>query len=130
MAIGTLGKVVFSVSDTRILTPSGISGTAGSDWATHDVAADKPRSEYVGMKLRTYKFDLELNATLGVRPRTSLMQLQRMAEGKEVYWLTLGCSPVADHPFKVLEVSDSWGAVLSGGELIRCSVSVSLEEYV
>lgn len=130
MAIGTLGPILFSTSDKRILTFKGLTGKTGANWVTHGVAADKPRSEYVGMNLRTYSFDIDLNAIYGVRPRTTLQQLQRMAEGKEVYWLVINCTPMAEHPFKLTEVSDTWGVVMKDGELVQCSVSISLEEYV
>ena len=112
--IGTLGNVVFSVSSNRVLTPTGISGTSGSDWGSHDVVHGKVRSEWVGPKCKTYRFDMTLRAQDGVPPRRTLNQLQ----------------PMADNPFKITSLSDEWGAVLHGGALIECKVSVELEEYL
>ena len=97
--IGTLGNVVFSVSSNRVLTPTGISGTSGSDWGSHDVVHGKVRSEWV-------------------------------AESANAYYFVLGGQPMADNPFKITSLSDEWGAVLHGGALIECKVSVELEEYL
>ena len=36
MALGSYMGVSFTVSDRRILTPSGLKGQGGSEWATHN----------------------------------------------------------------------------------------------
>ena len=117
--IGTLGNVVFSVSSNRVLTPTGISGTSGSDWGSHDVVHGKARSEWVGPKCKTYRFDMTLRAQDGVPPRRTLNQLQQMAESANAYYFVLGGQPMADNPFKITSLSDEWGAVLHGGALIE-----------
>ena len=128
--IGTLGDVVFAVSSHKILTLKNLSGSSGSDWGTHDVVHGKPRSESIGPKCRTYKFDMELRAQDGVPPRRTLNKLQRMAESANAYYFVVGGQPMADNPFKLVSVSDEWDTVLNGGQLIECKVSVELEEYV
>ena len=82
--IGTLGSVVFSVSSNRVLTPTGISGTSGSDWGSHDVVHGKVRSEWVGPKCKTYRFDMTLRAQDGVPPRQRLLLCAgRPADGRQ-----------------------------------------------
>ena len=53
-----------------------------------------------------------------------------MAESANAYYFVLGGQPMADNPFKITSLSDEWGAVLHGGALIECKVSVELEEYL
>lgn len=130
MALATLGSVVFSVSSSRVFTPSNISGSAGSDWATHDVVHGKPRSEYVGPKLRSYTFDILLRAQDGVPPRRTLKTLQQMAESSDAYWFLVGGESMGDNPYKLTDITDSWDHVLSGGRLIQCKVGITLEEYL
>ena len=48
MAIGSFMGRVFTVSHTKIFTPSNLKGSTGSDWATHEVVGGKARSEWVG----------------------------------------------------------------------------------
>lgn len=47
MAIGSFMGRVFTVSHTKIFTPSNLKGSTGSDWATHEVVGGKARSEWV-----------------------------------------------------------------------------------
>lgn len=53
MAIGSFMGRVFTVSHTKIFTPSNLKGSTGSDWATHEVVGGKARSEWVGPKLKS-----------------------------------------------------------------------------
>ena len=84
MAIGSFMGRVFTVSHTKIFTPSNLKGSTGSDWATHEVVGGKARSEWVGPKLKSYTFDLLLRAQDGVPPRSTLDYFQRMAESSAV----------------------------------------------
>lgn len=129
MAVGCYGGIVFSVSDKRILAMENLKGSAGSDWATHGTYLGKERSQYIGPKLKKYKFDITLNGLYGVRPRRTLRLLQEMAEAGVVHWFIVGNAPVGIHPYKLTDVSDSWDNVLNGGELVECKVSITLEEY-
>lgn len=128
--IGTLGDIVFEVSDKTVRTLKNLQGEAGSDWGSHDVVHGKPRSEWIGPKNRTYNFDMQLRAQDGVPPRRTLNQLQKMAESANAYYFVLGGQPMADNPFKVLTSSDAWDVILKDGKLIACTVSVKLEEYL
>lgn len=129
MPIGSFGDVVFTVSNDKILTFSGLSGSSGADWATHDIVGGKPKSQYIGPKLRKYDLEIELNAQYGVRPRAMLERLQAMAEGSAVHHLIVGNAPLARNPFKLTEVSDEWETIMNRGELVRCKVKITVEEY-
>ena len=111
--VGSYMGRVFTVSSQRILTPSNLKGSAGSDWANHEIIGKKARSQWVGPKLKSYTMDLLLRAQDGVSPRSTLDYFQRAAES----------------PFKLVSVSDEWDTVLNGGALIECRVSLNIEEY-
>lgn len=130
MALGSFMGLTFSVSDRRILTPSSINGSTGGDWATHDVVGGKTHSQFTGPKLKSYQVDILLRAQDGVRPRSTLAILQSAAESGTVDYFVIGGSPLSPHPFKLVEVSDEWDSVITGGALIECSVSLKIEEYV
>ena len=129
MAIGSYMGRVFTVSSRRIFSPSNIKGRAGSDWATHDLIGTKPRPQWIGPKLKSYTFDILLRAQDGVSPRTTLEYFQRAAESRKTDWFIIGGFPLSRYPFRLVSVSDEWDAVLGGGELISCMVSLSIEEY-
>lgn len=129
MAIGNFGSIVFQTSDRKILSLRGLSQTAGSSWAVHDVIGGKQKAEYTGPTLRTLSFEITLSAELGVRPRKLLKELEEMAEGREVFPLVIGGKPVGDNPWRLVSLSEEWDTILNRGELISAKVSLNLEEY-
>lgn len=130
MYIGTFGDVIFSVSNLRVLTPSNFKGSAGADWAEHDVVGGKARSQYIGPKLREYTFDVLLDSSYGVNPQKMRRRFVEMAEKGEVHYLIIGFAPVSENRFKIESVSDSWDVVKRFGNLTQCKVSLTLKEYV
>lgn len=130
MWIGCFGELVFSVSSRRIFTPDGISGSTGSEWATHNVIGGKPKSEMTGAKLKKYKFTVTLDSKLGEPPRIMLALIHKMVEEGRVDYLIIGSTPVGMCQYKMTDVSEEWECVVAGGKLVRCKVEITLEEYV
>lgn len=130
MALGSYLGMVFTVSNRRILTPSGLKGSTGGEWAVHDVVGRKSRSQFVAPKLKSYQFDILLRAQDGVNPRSTLRHFQMAAENGYADWFIIGSAPLSPYPFKLVSVSDSWDAVISGGALVECKVSLNIEEYL
>lgn len=128
--IGSFGNIVFQTSDQKILTPRGMQQTSGSNWALHDIFGGKQRAEYTGQALRTVSFEIMLSAELGVRPRKTLEELERIAEGREAYPLVIGGRPIGENPWRLVSLSETWDTVLNRGELISAKASLNLEEYV
>ena len=88
--VGSYMGRVFTVSSQRILTPSNLKGSAGSDWANHEIIGKKARSQWVGPKLKSYTMDILLRAQDGVSPRSTLDYFQRAAESQMVDWFIIG----------------------------------------
>lgn len=128
--VGSFMGQVFSVSQDKILTPRNIKGSTGSDWAKHERIGKKARSQWVGPMLKNYTMDILLRAQDGVNPRRTLEALQEAAESKKTDYFIIGGKPISPNPFKLVSVSDEWAAVLRGGVLVECKVSISIEEYV
>lgn len=130
MWIGCFGELIFSVSSRRIFTLDGISGSTGSEWATHNVIGGKPKSEKTGVKLKKYKFTVTLDSKFGEPPRVMLALIHKMVEEGRVEYLIIGSSPVGMCQYKMTDASEEWECVTSGGKLVRCKVEITLEEYV
>lgn len=130
MQVGCFGNLVFSVSSKKIFTADGISGSTGSEWATHNVIGGKPKSEKTGEKLKKYKFTVTLDAKHGVNPREMLATIQKMVEEGTVDYLIIGDNPVGMCQYKMTDASDEWECVAAGGKLVRCKIEITLEEYV
>lgn len=123
-----MGKI-FKVSDKTVFTPKSLSGSTGSDWASHEVIGGKAKSQWIGPKGKSYTMDITLRWQDGVDPRKTLEFFQKIAESDRVDWIIIGSRPLSEHPFRLVEVSDEWGAVLRRGKLVECSVTLKFEEY-
>lgn len=128
--IGSLGDIVFEVSAKKIITPSGISHSAGSNWTAHQLIGGRIKTEYCGPKLQSLAMTIQLSSRFGVKPRKMLDKLSQMAEGREVYPLIIGGKPVGRNYWRLTSISESWGHIYGGGELASVSVQLTLEEYI
>lgn len=127
--IGNLGgKIVFEVSDKKVMNFTNFSQNVSAKWATHTRILGKAKSEFLGAELRTITFDMLLDAHLGVRPRTTLELLERMVEKGVSGVLVIGDKPIGEHQWKVKEIGETWDIVMNRGELARAKVKVTLEE--
>ncbi len=100
--------MTFTVSDRRILTPSGLKGQGQPDWATHNRTGARAREPVDCPKLK-YQFDLLLRRRDRGKPANVLRHFQRMAETNAADWFIVGGSPVSPYPFKITDISDEWG---------------------
>ena len=77
--IGTLGrKIIFEVSDNRVLTFESMSREVSGRWTEHEVLGVKPKAEFLGPGLQTISLTIHLSAALGVKPRRILDMVERM----------------------------------------------------
>ena len=123
--IGTLGrKIIFEVSDNRVLTFESMSREVSGRWTEHEVLGVKPKAEFLGPGLQTISLTIHLSAALGVKPRRILDMVERMVERGSAEYLVIGGSP-----FRVTGSSEAWDKVYSRGELAKATLTISLEEY-
>lgn len=128
--IGTLGrKIVFEVSDEKVLTFSGMSREISSRWAEHEALGVKPKPEFLGPALQSVTLEITLSATLGIKPRDILEAVEAMVESGTAEYLIIGNRPVGRNPFRLVSSSETWGTVYSRGELARAQLSITLGEY-
>ena len=129
MAIGTLGPIVFEVSDKVVLTFKGMTRDVSGRWVEHEVMGVKPKPEFLGPGNQKINLPITLSATLGVKPRKMLELVERMVESGDAEYLIIKCRPVGRHPFRLTSSSETWGDMYRHGELAKASLTITLEEY-
>ena len=103
--IGTLGrKIIFEVSDNRVLTFESMSREVSGRWTEHEVLGVKPKAEFLGPGLQTISLTIHLSAALGVKPRRILDMVERMVERGSAEYLVIGGRLVGRRPFRVTGV--------------------------
>lgn len=128
--IGLLGDIRFRVSDSRTLTIKKLKREISTEWNTMDRIATKPMVEYGGPKLQTATMEIVLDASLGVKPKSLLRTLDRMAEGSEAYELVLGKRMVGKNKWVITKCSEVYDVILRGGEIFKATVTLTLQEYI
>lgn len=129
--IGNLGEyIVFSVSSDKVLTFNKMTQTVKGRWTNHNVIGKKPKSEFLGADTRSLNLSIKLDVMLGVKPIKVLKTLEHAVEDGSVFPFILGGKKVGSNSWVITQMSETWDCVYSKGELIKASVSLTLQEYV
>ena len=91
MAIGSLGGIVFQVSDSAVLTFKGMTREVSSRWVEHEVMGVKPKKEFLGAGNQKINLPITLSAALGVGVSQASGALAQFPEG---FTMIFGKSPV------------------------------------
>ncbi len=124
------GRITFQTSDQRILTFSGLSQKVSGKYAKHSVQGQKDRPEFTGPGNRSVSFKILLDVSLGIRPRDVMNNIESAVENGEAEYLVIGGRPVGNNRFYISSVSEAYDVVLSGGEIARATLNVTMEEYI
>lgn len=131
MAIGNWGAdIVFRVSDRQVFTFNSLNRTVGSEWVTHSRIGQKDQVEYLRPTLQKMTFTITLDATLGVRPRATIDKMADYAERGTVRAMVIGGKRLGRHKWRITDVSEAWDTILNKGELVRATLSVTMQEYL
>lgn len=128
--VGSLGAVVFSVSEALVRTFADYSRKASARTATHDIIAGKPILEFLGPGAETISFKIKLSAFRGVNPKDETDKLRLMCQEGEAVRFILAGSPVSDNKWLIESVDEAGNFYDARGNLISSDVSISLKEYV
>ena len=95
MRVGTLGNVVFEVSDSRVFTPSQVTRERKARIEEHQVQGALPCVEFIAPELGTFSISMTLSAALGVNPIQEADSLGAMCKRGEVNRLIIGATGLA-----------------------------------
>lgn len=130
MAIANWGTaVIFSVSDLKVFTFQNLSRTVGASWATHSRIGKKDQVEYLRPNLQKLNFDITLDYSYGVNPRTIIERMERAAELGEVHPFIVGGKPVGRLYWRLTSVSEAWETIYNNGALTKAKLTIAMEEY-
>lgn len=129
MAVGSLGDVVFEVSDDRKLTFSGMSYSVGARTSVHNRINGRPLIEFQGPENEEISLTIKLSAFLGINPRKSMYKLDDMCrEGVPVRWV-IGKMHFGKYKWLITRVSNSIEHVSNRGQLLSITTKLTLKEY-
>ena len=129
MMVGSLGSVVFSVSDAFVRTISDYSRKTLVRIESHDIIGQKPLSEWVGLSCDSISFSIKLSAFRGVNPKEEAEKLRRMAKRGEAVTFVMGGAPVTHNKWLIESVDEDANYYDRMGNIISSDVKLSIREY-
>jgi phage protein U len=128
--IGSLGDIVFEVSNQKVRTFNDFSRSASARWADHEIIGRKPLSEFIGPDLDEIKFRMRFDVALGLNPRNELDRLLIKCRTGKPETLVIGGKPLGMFKWTVRQVGQSWKTFDGAGRLLVAEVDVTLKEYM
>ncbi len=126
--IGNFGsKITFETSDSKILSFSSFKKEVSSRWTDHEIVGKAPKKQFMGPDNAKVTFSMTLDARHGVRPMSTLKTIEKCVTSGTPYSLVIGGTKVGK--FVMTQASETWDEIFNKGELVRATVSVTLQEY-
>ncbi|MBR2208885.1 MAG: phage tail protein [Synergistaceae bacterium] len=128
--IGSLGEIVFNVSENQILTFDGLNFQRKANYSEHSVHTRKGLLEFTGFSAATASMNIVLNEVLGINPREELERLNDIFVNHEAVPFILNGNPQGDGLWVIESMSVKYNFISSIGEPKIIEVSLNLKEYI
>ncbi|MFK4167703.1 phage tail protein [Paenibacillus lautus] len=133
IGLGALGDVVFISSfktPIKVRTFQDFQRDSTARWGSNDIHLQKPRSQYLGPGLDTITFTITFDVNLGMNPRKEMEKLLDYQRDGKVMLLQIGGKALGQGKWKIMDLGQAWERVDREGNLLKATMSVTLEEYV
>ncbi|SMF88140.1 hypothetical protein SAMN05661091_4135 [Paenibacillus uliginis N3/975] len=133
IGLGALGDIVFISSfktPIKVRTFQDFQRDSSARWGTNEIHLQKPRSQFLGPGLDTITFTMSFDVSLGMNPRKEMEKLLKYERDGKVLLLQIGGKALGQGKWKIMSLGQSWERIDRDGNLLKSSLSVTLEEYV
>ncbi|CAH1058845.1 phage tail protein [Paenibacillus pseudetheri] len=128
--IGSLGPVVFVVSEGATRTIDEFTRNTAGRWAQHDIIGKKPKKEWLGPGVDSVSFSVRFDARFGLNPRKELDRLIELERSGKALPLIIGRKGVGTGLWIIADISQAWESMDNIGNVLTSNVNITLEEYV
>lgn len=129
--IGSLGEVIFTVSEAKVHTFQDMSLNWKANYAEHKIHNRKGHVEYTGLDAGSLSLTITLSAYEGLNPTIELERLRYILNYHQPQDFILEDAPVGESGLWVLEGLDETHEIRGGqGELLEAKVTLKLREYI
>ena len=90
MFVGSLGDLIFEVSNYKVLTFKDFKREGGAKYATHEVIGQPPKLEFLHRELEKLSLEIDLVSSLGVNPEDEIQKITDMCNDGEANYLIFG----------------------------------------
>ena len=130
MQIGTLGEVVFSVSDQAVETIQNFVWSGSARYSTHQRHLSDALTEFTGLDPDSITFDIYLSAYLGVNPMSEVVKIWSYERSGAAVPLTIGTHAYGKYRWSILSHKVKAQDFDTAGDMTSATLSLTLQEYL
>lgn len=124
--IGYLGKVLFIVKDSQILTMQGFSISCSASYTEHGRHLKTPTVEFTGVNAQKIQFEITLSQYLGTKPLDQHKKLKNYMEKGIAIPLKLGGTTYGNYRWCITALTFKGEATDKAGNWTQATESVTL----
>ena len=128
MTVGSLGGVVFYVSDKSVKTIKSMSWKKSYKYSEHKMHGRKSILEYTGQSPDEIELEVQASALLGVLPLQTMKDLDSMASASSVVNFILG-TDVIGTSWVITDIQASPDVFFADGTMISAPFKIKIKEY-
>lgn len=127
--IGTLGDIVFSVSQNLVSTFDGLKWDTSAKYASHDRHLKETLLEFTGNEADTITFSMFFSVFLGVNPMAEITKLLEAERKGKAMRLVIGSKAYGTHKWVITKTAKGLEQFDKHGNLLTAKVDISLKMY-
>lgn len=133
--IGYLGRspedcILFTASDSVIRALENIKWTGSARWSTHERHGTNALTEFTGVDVDGFTFEVTLTPELGVDPMEEMVKIWNYERSGEALALTLGEHAYGKYRWTITKHSFNVQYTDRNGDLYVVKASITLQEYL
>lgn len=130
MKIGSLGSVVFTVSDSTVMTLRDMEVKNSASISVHKVHMRSGLAEFTGSDPQQITFKLRVSAFLGANPEAQIKRLEGYLRNGTQLTFVLGNKTYGRYRWLLESLSQDVEYFDRRGNVTQCDLSISLREYL
>ena len=129
MKIGSLGDIVFEVSENTIRTIRDASWSGSASVQMHDRHLDSALAEFTGSNADTFTFSITVSKYLGADPADTLSKIAKCEQSGTTLTLMLGTTKYGRYRWLISKHTTTLNHYDKTGNLVGVDIKITLTEY-
>lgn len=130
MQVGSLGNIVFTVSDDTVKTISNFVWSGSARYSTHQRHLTNALTEFTGIDPDSITVDVVVSAYLGVNPMTEIKRIVEYEQSGTVLPLTVGTQSYGRYRWVISGHKTKIQTYDGRGNVTSATISLTLQEYL
>ena len=130
MQVGTLGELVFSVSDDTVKTIDNFVWSGSARYSIHQRHLTHALTEFTGLDPDAITFDIVVSTYLGTDPMAEVSKIWGYERAGTAVPLTIGTHAYGKYRWSVVSHKLKAQTYDGQGEITTATISLTLQEYL